>query len=127
MLRDLVLALAFLGCLGLSLRYAYAGVLTWAWLALMQPNREIYGVITTTLRLNLLVAIVAIFAWYTSKDRKMPPADGTLVALCLFFVWMTFTSAVGESPYSWYLWDRVWRIVALAVLIGASATNKVRI
>jgi putative inorganic carbon (HCO3(-)) transporter len=127
MLRDLALSLCFLGCLALSLRYAYAGVLTWTWLAIMQPNHEIYGVITTSLRLNFLVAIVAIFAWYTAKDRKMPPSEATLVMLSVFFVWMTFTSAVGVSPYSWYLWDRVWRIIALAVLIGASATSKVRI
>ena len=127
MLRDLVLSLTFLACLGLTLRYPYAGVLTWAWLALMQPNREIYGVITTTLRLNFLVAIVAILAWFFSKGRKMPPLDGTLVVLSLFFIWMTFSSAVGVSPYNWYLWDRVWRIVALAVLIGATANSRVRI
>jgi putative inorganic carbon (HCO3(-)) transporter len=127
MLRDLVLSLAFLSCLGLTLRYPFAGVLTWTWLALMQPNREVYGIFSNTLRLNFLVAIVAILAWFFSKDRKMPPVDGLFVMLSIFFLWMTFICVVGVSPYSWYLWDRVWRILALAVLIGATATNRIRL
>jgi probable O-glycosylation ligase (exosortase A-associated) len=93
----------------------------------MQPNREVYGVFSTALRLNFLVAIVAILAWWFAKDRKFPVMDGTFVMLAIFFLWMTFISAVGVSPYSWYLWDRVWRILALAVLVGATATNRVRI
>src|SRR5258708_30351434 len=127
MLRDFVLSLAFLCCLGLTLRYSFAGVLTWTWLALMQPNREVYGVFSNTLRLNFMVAIVAILAWFFSKDRRLPPVDGTLVMISLLFLWMTFICFVGVSPYSWYLWDRVWRILALGVLIGASATNRIRI
>ena len=127
MLRDIVLSSAFLVCMWMAIRYPFAGILAWAWLTLMQPTREVYGIFSNTLRLNFLLALVATLAWFFSKNRKMPTVDGTLVMIALLFVWMTFMCFVGVSPYSWYLWDRVWKTLALGVLIGATATNRIRI
>ena len=129
MLRDLVLMTCVIACLWLSIRHPFAGVLSWAWLAFMAPHREVYGVISTELRLNFTVAFVCACAWLFSKERKLPKADATIVVVGVFFVWMTFNSLLlAYSPVNaWNMWDRVWKTLALAFLVWASANNKVRI
>jgi putative inorganic carbon (hco3(-)) transporter len=128
MIRDLILASCVLVCLGLTFRFSFAGVLTWTWIALMQPHTEVYGPISSALRINLLVAIITILAWLVSKERKLPPSDGVIVAIFLFLIWMTFNQLFAVNPdAAWPLWDRNWRIIALGLLIGATATNKIRI
>ena len=128
MLRDLVLTCCILACLGLTIRYPFVGVLTWAWVALMQPNHEVYGVISNTLRVNLLVAVVTLMAWLASKDRKMPPADAIIVVVFIFLTWMTFNQFFAVFPEgSWYLWNRNWRIIALGVVVWATANSRDRI
>jgi len=128
MLRDLVLMTCVLSCLWLSLRHPFAGVLAWAWLALMAPHREVYGVISSQLRINFTVAFVCILAWFFSKERKIPKADPSMVAVSIFFAWMTFNLLFAYNPdAAWNMWDRVWKTLALAALIWATANNKVRI
>lgn len=128
MLRDFVLSLTILCCLGLSFRYVYVGVLTWAWIALMQPHREVYGVISNSLRLNLLVAIVTIVAWLFSRERKQPIGDATFTFIALFLGWITFNSFFALDPStSWPIWNLTWRIFALGLMVGVMATNRVRI
>src|SRR5579863_899440 len=114
MQRDLVLVACVLICLGASFRYSYAGILTWTWIALMQPYTEVYGPISSSLRMNFLVAVVAIVAWLASKDRKLPPADAIFIAVVIFLLWMTLNNLVAVFPLgAWYAWDRNWRIMAL--------------
>src|SRR5487761_560012 len=100
MLRDLVLVACILGCLGLSFRQPFAGVLTWTWLALMQPHNEVYGFLSSVMRINLLVAVVTLVAWYFSKERKVPPVDGTVAAIFMFLIWMTFNAFFAVDPDS---------------------------
>ena len=126
-MRDLILILSLLGCLGLTLRYPFAGVLAWAWLACMNPHQEVYG-LSREIPLNLIVAIVTIIAWLFSKERKLPPLDGTTWMLLALLAWMTFNTFFAADPaYSWPYWDRTWRIIALGVVVGIMATNQVRI
>jgi probable O-glycosylation ligase (exosortase A-associated) len=128
MLRDIILSLAVLACLGMTARYPFAGVLTWAWVAIMQPQREAYGIISSTLRINLLIGVVTILAWFFSRERKLPAVDGTLVAIALFLAWMTFNCFFSPMPaVSWPLWDNTWKLLALGLLVGALANNKNRI
>src|SRR5579872_1582887 len=128
MLRDLVLTSCILVCLGLTFRHAFVGVLTWAWIALMQPYTEVYGVISSSLRLNLMVAVLTVLAWAASKDRKMPRADANIVVVVIFLAWMTFNEFFAVYPEgSWYMWNRDWRIIALGLIVWATANSRVRI
>src|SRR5438105_8147270 len=111
MLRDLVLVACLLVCLGLTVRHPFAGVLTWTWIALMQPHHEQFGYISNVLRINLLVSVVTILSWLLSKERKLPHRDALIGAVWIFFAWMTFNELFAVNPGdSWLMWDRVWRI-----------------
>lgn len=128
MLRDLIVSSCFLVCLGLTFRQPFAGVLAWAWIALMQPNMEVYGFITPHLRMNLTIAVVTIVAWLQSKDRKLPPADSSIIAVLMFLAWMTFNEFFAVDPgVSWGMWDRIWRVIALGLILWATANSKSRI
>ncbi len=127
MLRDIVLSSIVLTCLGLTLRYPFAGILAWTWIAIMQPHREVYGVLADTLRFNLTVVVVTGLAWGFSKERKFPEKDSLVVATLLFFAWMTFNCFFAPEPISsWDLWDRTWRMLALGLFVGAAVNSKVR-
>jgi probable O-glycosylation ligase (exosortase A-associated) len=128
MLRDLVLTSCILVCLGLTYRYHFVGVLTWAWVALMQPNHEVYGVVSSALRVNLLVAVVTLIAWMVSKDKKMPRADAIVVVVLIFLAWMTFNEFFAVFPEgSWYMWNGDWRIIALGLVVWTTANSRDRI
>src|SRR5215471_5417077 len=124
MTRDLILMSCILFCLVLTFRHPFAGILAWTWLTLQQPHREVYGYFSNTLRINLVVAIVTIAAWLFSKERKLQRIDLTIVAFGAFLAWMTFNAFFAVDPYSsWDQWDRNWRIMALALMVWAMATN----
>src|SRR5215471_7491645 len=109
MTRDLILMSSILFCLALTFRHPFAGILAWT---------------STTLRINLVVALVTIAAWLFSKERKLQRIDLTIVAFGAFLVWMTFNAFFAVDPYSsWDQWDRNWRIMALALMVWAMATN----
>ena len=42
-MRDLVLLAALIGVFPLILRAPAIGILTWIWITLMSPQREVYG------------------------------------------------------------------------------------
>lgn len=128
MTRDLILVACVLVCLGLSFRHPFAGVLTWGWIALMQPYTEVYGVISHALRINLLVAIVTLLAWLLSKERKLPPLDPTTAVVAMFLIWITFNALFAVDPdQTWDQWNRDWRIMAFGLIVWAMATNRIRI
>src|SRR5262249_39104667 len=125
--RDIVLSSTVLVCLGITLRYPFAGVLAWTWLAIMSPHREVYGVLADMLRFNLLVVVITVLAWGYAKERIFPLKDSAFTALLLFFAWTTFNCFFSPDPYaSWEIWDRTWRILALALFVGAGVNSKVR-
>src|ERR1017187_4210775 len=102
MQRDIVLSLTLLVCLYLTIRQPFAGILSWTWLTVMQPHKEAFGIISSTLRLNLIVAILTIGVWLFSKDRKLPLVDSTLVVILLFMTWMTINCILAVNPsVSW--------------------------
>jgi probable O-glycosylation ligase (exosortase A-associated) len=128
MIRDIILMSCVLFCLALTFRHPFAGILAWAWLTLQQPHREVFGYFSSTLRINLVVALVTIAAWLFSKERKFPPIDATGLAFGAFLVWMTINAFYALSPVqSWEQWDRDWRIMALALMVWVMPTNKARI
>lgn len=126
-MRDVALSLVVLIGLVWTIRRPFVGVLLWEWITLMNPHQLAYG-FSRTFQINLLVAVVTLFAWLFSKERKTPPIDANLVLLLLFFMWITIDTFQSVDPTSaWDMWDRVWRLMFFGVLVSMSATSKVRV
>ena len=72
-MRDLVLLAGLAALLPLLVRNPFAGVLAWIWISLMNPQREVYGLLAG-FELNLYVAVLTALVWLCSRERKTPPA-----------------------------------------------------
>lgn len=126
-MRDIALmGIVIIGLIS-TLRHPYVGVLLWTWITLMVPHENAFG-FSQSFPINLVVAIVALGAWFFSKEPKLPPLNLNFVLICLFLIWITINGFQAVEPkWSWPLWDRTWRIMLLGILISIVATNQVRI
>ena len=96
-MRGLLLGVVFFCLLPFIFGRPYLGVLMWFWTAMMNPQKISYGFFST-IQYSLLIAIVALPAWYFSKEPKLPPKSATASLLCLLMVWVTVTSAFAITP-----------------------------
>ncbi len=125
-MRDLFLVAVIGIALVATLGYPFAGILLWTWFTCMDPHQEAFG-FAPTAPLNLIIACVTIAAWLFSRERKLPPLDATLILLLLFLVWMTINGFAAVDPdWSWPLWSRTWKTIALGIAVMAITTNRVR-
>ncbi|WP_119461740.1 putative O-glycosylation ligase, exosortase A system-associated [Rhodospirillaceae bacterium SYSU D60014] len=126
-MRDLALLMIFLGLLVPSFFLPHVGVLTWAWIAFMNPHRETYG-FAYDQPFNKMVAIATIVAWLISREPKRIPMNSTVLVVGLFALWTTLTTATALVPgHSWDLWQRNLTTVALVFVIVSVMQNRVRL
>jgi len=125
-MRDIFLVVLIGAGLLATFRFPFVGVLMWTWFTCMDPHQEAFG-FAKTLQFNEAIAAVTILSWLVSKERKTLPFGVPVAALILFLIWMTVNGFFAVDPdWSWPLWDRVWRIIALGLLIIPMATTKIR-
>ena len=117
-MRGLLLGVVFFCLLPFIFGRPYLGVLMWFWTAMMNPQKISYGFFST-IQYSLLIAIVALPAWYFSKEPKTPPKSATASLLCLLMVWVTVTSAFAITPAA-SVWDR-WLLVEKMLLFTVLA------
>jgi putative inorganic carbon (HCO3(-)) transporter len=126
-MRDIFLVVAVLIGLGFTLRFPFVGILLWVWFSIMSPQSEAYG-FSQNLPLNFIIVVVTAVSWFFSKEPKRFPVHRVTILLLVFFAWTTFNSFFAFAPdFSWPYWDRLWKILALGVMISCLATNRVRI
>ena len=126
-MRDLILLGALLGVVPLILRRPMIGVLAWIWVALMNPQQEVYGFLQGA-SLNLYIAVITAFAWLASKQRKTVPLNPLTITLIIFMMWASITTYFALNPsYSYDLWDRTLKTFVLAFAILTIASTKGRI
>lgn len=126
-MRDLILFAGLLVLLPLLVRNAFIGVLMWIWISLMNPQREVYGVLGN-FQLNLGVAILTILIWMISRGRKAIPQDGYVIFLVLFALWSclcTYTAL--DRSISFPLWSRTMKTMVLVLAVATLARSPARI
>ena len=125
-MRGLILFGTLLGTLGITFAYPYVGIMTWVWFSVMSPQDAVYTF--QFLPLNLIIAVVALFSWFASREPKAPPGGMTAITFYALFLWMTFNQFFFgvDISYSYTFWDRVWKIFLMGVVAGILTTSKVR-
>jgi probable O-glycosylation ligase (exosortase A-associated) len=125
--RDLVLLAGLAALLPLLVRNPFAGVLAWIWISLMNPQREVYGLLAG-FELNLYVAVLTALVWLCSRERKTPPADGFVVLLALFALWTCVSTYLAlDRPFAMPLWSRNIKTMVLVLAVASLAQTRVRI
>ncbi|HVV65770.1 MAG TPA: putative O-glycosylation ligase, exosortase A system-associated [Rhizomicrobium sp.] len=126
-MRDIILLAALLSILPLIFRAPVIGVLAWIWVALMNPQREVFGFLSVA-PLNYAIAVVTLGAWLFSRERKYSPLNPFTVLLVLFGFWISVTTYFALAPeHSQPLWERTIKTILLVIAIPAIATTKVRL
>jgi probable O-glycosylation ligase (exosortase A-associated) len=116
-MRDLFLGPLLLAVLVQTFRTPSAGVLGWAWLTMMTPQKLIWGVLSTV-PLNLILAIATLTMVLFTKDKKKVPFNTVTVLWFGFIIFMTITTIFSLNPtFSWNIWDRTIKIMLLGILV----------
>jgi putative inorganic carbon (HCO3(-)) transporter len=125
--RDLILLAALVGVLPLIWRAPIVGLLAWIWVALMSPQREVYGFFRN-FELNLLIAGFTALSWAVSKERKIVTEGALTILLVLFGVWTGVTTYLALDPaFSADFWQRTVKTIFLALAVITLVNTKLRI
>ncbi|MEL6790312.1 MAG: putative O-glycosylation ligase, exosortase A system-associated [Pseudomonadota bacterium] len=124
-MKDLFLLAFVSGCLVVSLRYPFAGVITWAWFTIMTPHQMAYG--TFGVPLNLLIAGVTLFAVVYSREAQRFQADPITVLMLVFLLWQTVAQHLSLLPeVSGEYYSRLSKTLIFTLLCAQMVTDKLR-
>jgi probable O-glycosylation ligase (exosortase A-associated) len=109
------------------LRTPIAGLLAWIWVTLMNPQREVWGILAG-FNLNEFVAALTLLTWVVSRERKVVPVDLFTGALLAFAAWTTVTTLTAfDRQFSSVLWDRTMKTILLVLAVATLANTRARI
>ena len=124
-MRDIVVFLAIMATLPYTLKRPAIGVMTFAWLSLMNPHRLTYGFAYNFPFVELVGIVTLVSLCLHPKQFKMP-WNGLTITLILFMAWMCITTPFAFEPErAWHEWDRVMKTLFF-VLVTMGALNSVK-
>ncbi|MEO8976173.1 MAG: putative O-glycosylation ligase, exosortase A system-associated [Casimicrobiaceae bacterium] len=116
-MRDLVvLGLVFAATL-YAVAHPYFGVLAWTWVSVMNPHRLAWG-IAVDFPVAMTIVIGTMLGMLLTRDRRrLPPLTAPVVVLCLFMLWMCFTTVMAIYPDQvWEMFSRIMKILFMVLL-----------
>lgn len=126
-MRDIAVTVVILGLLPFCLRWPFVGVLTWTWLAFMNPHRLTWG-FAYEMQFAMLVALATLTGLLFSKEPKKIPWTRESVVLLLFVAWMTITTYFAAYPQlAWPQWEKVIKIQLMVFVTMMVMTRPARI
>jgi probable O-glycosylation ligase (exosortase A-associated) len=120
-IRDAIVFLLVFGGLPLMLRYPAVGIMYWAWIGLMNPHRQAFG-IAFEFPFAQVVAIATLVGLLFTREPRTFKGGAATCILVLFMAWTWVTTSTALVPEAaWAMLDRVFKIqlftlVALLVL-----------
>jgi putative inorganic carbon (HCO3(-)) transporter len=126
-MRDLILLAALIGIIPIILRAPIVGLVVWLWIAMMNPQREVYGFLMG-FPLNFPIAVLTGLAWMISKERKLVPLSPFTVFIVLFALWTCLSTYLAlDRAYSMTTWSRAIKTIVLVLAVVMLANTKARI
>ena len=127
MIRDLLLLGVLCGIVPMIMRAPFIGLLAWLWVAIMNPQREVYGFLYGA-SLNLVLAALTALAWAASKDRKVVPSNAFTILLLIFAGWASLSTYFAlDRAHAAPIWDRTLKTIALGLAITILANSRGRL
>src|SRR5574341_826303 len=116
-IRDIVLALIFVGLVPLSFVRPWIGILAWSWIAFMAPHLLTWG-FARSIPVAMLVGGATLLGFVFTRDRKSLPQTAGVLLLALFMVHFTITTVLSLNPtLAWGKWQ--WVMKALLMIFIA--------
>ena len=115
-LRDIALVVVVFGALPVCFARPWIGVLFWAWLGYMNPQRLVWG-FAWNIPFALMVAVATLSGFVLSKDRRPFIWTRETITLAILWVWFTVTSVFAFYPAdAWDQWKTVSKILVMTFL-----------
>ncbi|XYJ10750.1 putative O-glycosylation ligase, exosortase A system-associated [Telluria sp. B2] len=127
-MRDVFMLLVLVPMLYAMVQRPFIAVGMWLWTALFFPNAWVYSIAKVP-RYNLLFAAVAILGYLAWKEKPKIKLTRLGAAILLFFAWATIstTTSIGNPDWSWMIWQRFWKMIALFVIIVMVIKDKLHL
>ncbi|WP_326539099.1 putative O-glycosylation ligase, exosortase A system-associated [Pseudorhodoferax sp.] len=123
-MRDIALTMLFVAVLPFAVRHAYAGVLLWTWISIMNPHKLTWG-FATHAPFAAVAAGVTLMSLVITKDRLKFKLTPPILLLVLFVVWMCITTALAFNPAgSWVQLNKVLKIQLMTLIAIAAIQSK---
>ncbi len=104
-LRDIAVLIFALGCIGLSMRKAWYGVLALAVFSYLNPHAYAWGFVRTLPLYQALFIVVAVMTFIT-KDRQSIPKDWRIPTF--YILWFYFFITTTQAYLPEIAWERLW-------------------
>jgi len=115
-IRDLTIVAVVIVALPFCLARPWIGVLTWSWLAYMNPHRLAWG-FSTALPLSQAVAIATLVGFVFCRDRRRSLMSAETILLVALWGWVTVTSVFALYPDdAWEKWMEFSKVLLMALL-----------
>lgn len=112
-MRALGFTLIILVLCGLTLAFPHVGVLTWVWISLGAPHKEMWGA-AADWNWNMIIVVVTVLAWIISREPKRPPTDALSFLVICFLLSLTASAAASLAPRgAWDWWNTFVRSIVL--------------
>ncbi len=120
-MRDLFLTLFVMGMVPVSFLRPYYGLLMWAWLTYMNPQRLTWS-FAYDFRFNYFIALATLLGLlFNARIRLRIPFSGTTVLIILFTLWTTasafFALNPGDAHGEWVRFMKIQAMVFVTFIV----------
>ena len=102
--RDVLMFAVVFCAIPFMLKHAWVAMLAWVWVGLMNPHRLAYG-LAHDFPFAALIGVVLVLALIFSKEERQFKPTPAVITLCIFLLWMGFTSLfayLGTRAFEYY-------------------------
>lgn len=126
-MRDILVLLIVLVGIPKILMNPHIGVYFWSWISYMNPHRLSWG-FSYSFPYAMLVAVLTVISFVTSKETKKFPVTPVTVTLIIFIIWMSITTFFALYPEDAKIeYIRVIKIQFFTILTLILINNRERI
>jgi len=112
-IRDAIITLIIFGAIPFILKKPYWGILSWNWLAFMNPHRYTWE-FAYNFRFGLVVAATTLLSLFVYQGRKRIPWNAPVVLMLLLGIWVSITTLVALNPAGARAeWERFIKIIIM--------------
>ncbi|MCS0590990.1 putative O-glycosylation ligase, exosortase A system-associated [Massilia norwichensis] len=122
-MRDVLIALVICGLMLQIPKRPAVGVMTFAWLSLMNPHRLTYGFAFSFPWVAAVGGLTLVSLFMRPGQFKLP-RNALVITLILFMAWMTITTPFAfEQERAWGEWNRVMKTLFFALVTMGAINN----
>ncbi len=118
-MRDAAFLVAIAIIIPIALSWPYICLVFWAYVSLLDPNETLFGIASVVPYAKLAAAMTVLSFFITRRKNNPFHLDRTTVLVLIFLLLaaMSQFTSLSRDQNGWDILDKLWKIVALNVLI----------